>query len=264
MPYGILWVMNAFHAIFLGIIEGLTEFLPVSSTGHLIVASYFLHIKESVTLNTFEIVVQLGAILAVVVTYYKKLFSIKMIQKLIVAFIPTGIIGVVVYPFIKYLLQNPLLVAVMLIVGGVIILFVEKIYHKKEMSGKISSVTEISYLQAFTLGLYQTLAIIPGVSRSGAMIVGGLLQGLPRTLLVEFTFLLAVPTMIVATLYTILKKKDELSLDAISPILLGTVVSFIVALLVVRYALSYIRKHSFSIFGWYRIIVGIILLYILM
>ena len=256
--------MNTLQAIILGITEGLTEFLPISSTGHLIIVSHFLKIPESVTLMTFEIVVQLGAILAVVVTYYKKLFKLDMIKKLVVAFIPTGLVGVVVYPYIKYLLQNPILVATMLIVGGIIILFVEYRYDKHTHLDKLVTVESISYKNAFMLGLYQTLAIIPGVSRSGAMIIGGLMKGLPRTLLIEFTFLLAVPTMTVATLYTILKKHKDLSLESVSPILIGTVVSFIVALLVIRFALAYIRKHTFTIFGWYRIAAGVILLCILL
>lgn len=256
-------IMTTLEAILLGILEGVTEFLPISSTGHMILASYFLEIKESVTLTTFQIVVQLGAILAVVVTYYKKLFKLEMIKKLIVAFIPTGIVGLLVFPFIKHLLGNPLLVACMLIVGGVIILLVEKRYERQTDEGKIIEISTISYKNAFLLGLFQTLAIIPGVSRSGAIIIGGLLIRLSRKLLTEFTFLLAVPTMAVASLYTILKKHDELSMESLSPIIIGTVVSFVVALLVIRFILNYVRSHSFTIFGWYRIIVGIILLFVL-
>ncbi len=256
--------MTTLHAIILGIIEGLTEFLPISSTGHMILVSHFLHIVDSATLTTFEIVVQLGAILAVVVLFYKKLFQLEMIKKLIVAFIPTGIVGVIVYPQIKYLLGSQVLVASMLIVGGIIILLVEKKYAKDTEAGEIIEISSISYKNAFILGLFQTLAIIPGVSRSGAMIVGGLLRRLSRKVLIEFTFLLAVPTMTVATLYTILKKHKELTLDSVSPIVIGTVVSFVVALFVIKFALEYIRKHSFSIFGWYRIIVGVILLFVLL
>lgn len=256
--------MTILHAIILGIIEGLTEFLPISSTGHMILVSHFLHIVDSATLVTFEIVVQLGAILAVVVLYYKKLFQVEMIKKLIVAFIPTGVVGVVVYPYIKFLLGSPILVACMLILGGVIILLVEKRYEKETEEGKIIEISTISYKNALILGLFQTLAIIPGVSRSGAMIIGGLWRRLSRKLLVEFTFLLAVPTMTVATLYTILKKYKELSIDSVSPIIIGTVVSFIVALLVIKFVLQYVRRHSFNIFGWYRIIIGIILLIILL
>lgn len=256
--------MTILHAIILGLVEGFTEFLPISSTGHMILVSHFLHIVDSATLVTFEIVVQLGAILAVVVLYYKKLFQIDMMKKLIVAFIPTGIVGVIVYPQIKYLLGNPVLVAVMLIVGGIIILLVERKYEKDTEEGKIVEISSISYKNAIILGLFQTLAIIPGVSRSGAMIIGGLLRRLSRKLLVEFTFLLAVPTMTVATLFTIYKKYDELTADSIAPILVGSIVAFIVAIAVIKFVLQYVRRHSFNVFGWYRIIIGIILLFVLL
>jgi undecaprenyl-diphosphatase len=259
--------VNTYHAIILGIIEGLTEFLPISSTGHMILVSHFLRINDSATLDTFEIVVQLGAILAVVVVYYKKLFQVEMIKKLIIGFIPTGIVGVIVYPQIKNLLTGPnsaIIVASMLIIGGIIILLVERKYEKETEEGKIVEISSISYTNAIILGLFQALAIIPGVSRSGAMIVGGLWRRLSRKLLVEFTFLLAVPTMTVATLYTLVKKHNELSLESVSPIIIGTVISFVIALLVIKFFLQYIRRHSFNIFGWYRIIVGVILLIILL
>lgn len=255
--------MTILQSIILGITEGITEFLPISSTGHMILVSHFLHIPESATLATFEIVVQLGAILAVVVSFHKKLLRVEMIKKLFVAFIPTGIAGVVIFPYIKHLLGSPFLVAFMLTLGGIIILLVEKRYKKHFHEGLVVEVTHISYKQAIILGLFQTIAIIPGVSRSGAVIVGGLMQKLSRKLLVEFSFLLAVPTMIVATLYTIVKKHSELSMSSVSPIIIGTIVSFVVAFVVIRFALTYIRRHSFEIFGWYRIIVGIILLVML-
>jgi undecaprenyl-diphosphatase len=255
--------MILLHALILGTLEGFTEFLPVSSTGHMILASHFLKIPDSVTLTTFEIVVQLGAILAVVATYYKKLFKRTMLQKLIVAFIPTGIAGFIIFPYIKHLLGNPLLVACMLVLGGIVILLVEKKYTKNLEKNTSLELTDISYTHALMLGLFQVLAIIPGVSRSGAMIVGGLLKNISRKTLIEFTFLLAVPTMSAATLYTLIKKHNELSIDSLSPIFLGTIVSFFVALFVIRFALGYIRKHSFAIFGWYRIIIGILLIGIL-
>lgn len=259
--------MTTLHAIILGIIEGLTEFLPISSTGHMIIVSHFLRINDSATLATFEIVVQLGAILAVVVVYYKKLFQVEMIKKLIIGFIPTGLVGVVVYPQIKDLLTgqySAVIVASMLIIGGIVILLVERRYEKETEEGKIVEISTISYKNAALLGLFQALAIIPGVSRSGAMIIGGLWRRLSRKLLVEFTFLLAVPTMFVATLYTIIKKHDELTLDSVSPIIIGTVVSFVVALIVIKFFLEYIRRHTFNVFGWYRIIIGVILLIILL
>jgi len=233
----------------------------------MILVARLLQIPASSTVVTFEIVVQLGAILAVVILYYKKLFRIGTIKKLIVAFIPTGLVGIIVYPYIKFLLTGQYsahIVASMLILGGIIILLVEKKYQKDIDDGGEVELSSISYKNAFLLGLFQTLAIIPGVSRSGSMIIGGLLLRLSRKLLIEFTFLLAVPTMIVATLYTILKKHKELSLDSVSPIVIGTVVSFVVALFVIKFALHYIRKHSFTVFGWYRIIIGIIFLLIVL
>jgi undecaprenyl-diphosphatase len=255
--------MTLSQSIILGIVEGLTEFLPVSSTGHMVLASHFLHILDSATVTTFEIVVQLGAILAVVASYHKKLFNIEMIKKLIVAFIPTGIAGVIIFPYIKHLLDSPKLVVSTLILGGIIILFVERRYKDKEDTERSQQVSSISYKNALLLGAFQALAVIPGVSRSGAMIVGGRIKRLSRKLLVEFSFLLAVPTMFIAAAYTILKKHNELSIDSISPIVVGTIISFIVAFAVIRLALAYIRRHSFEIFGWYRIIVGIILLIVL-
>ena len=255
--------MTLFHSLILGIVEGFTEFLPISSTGHMVLVSHFLHIKESATLTTFEVIVQVGSIAAVIVIYFKKLLQAELIKKLVVAFIPTGIVGLVLFPHIKNWLQNPLLVAVMMTLGGIIILVVENWYKKTANIKEVISTRSITYKDALLLGIYQSLAIIPGVSRSGAMIVGGLTMQLPRKVLTEFTFLLAVPTMIIATIYTLYKKHGELVLTDSIPILLGTLVSFIVALFVIKYFLNYIRSHSFTIFGWYRIIVGIILLFVL-
>lgn len=256
--------MTLFHSLILGIVEGLTEFLPISSTGHMVLVSHFLKMPEGATLATFEVVSQVGAIGAVVVLYFKKLFEVKIIKKLIIAFIPTGIIGVLVYPYLKAWLQNPLLVAYTLTIGGICIIIVENIYEKRISQGEVPETHSISYKQALLLGLYQAIAIIPGVSRSGAMIIGGLTMRLSRKLLTEFTFLLAVPTMAIATVYTIYKKHSELAVESITPLLFGTFVSFIVALIVIQYFLAYIRSHSFKIFGWYRIVLGIILIGILL
>lgn len=256
--------MTIFHSLILGIVEGLTEFLPISSTGHMILVSHFLKMPEGATLATFEVVSQVGAIGAVVILYCKKLFEIKMVQKLVVAFIPTGIIGVLVYPYLKAWLENPLLVAYTMTLGGVCILFVENIYEKRITQGETIETHSISYRQALLLGLYQAIAIVPGVSRSGAMIIGGLTMRISRKLLTEFTFLLAVPTMVIATAYTIYKKHSELAIESITPLIFGTTISFIVALIVIQYFLTYIRSHSFKIFGWYRIILGIILIWILL
>lgn len=255
--------MTLLHTIILGIVEGLTEFLPVSSTGHMILVSHFLHIPEDVALTTFEIAVQVGAILAVVVTYYKKLFDIEMIKKLILAFIPTGVVGLFVFPYIKNLLTSPIIVASMLVLGGLCIIILEHRYEKQTEEGKIIEIFNLSYKNAFILGVLQSLAIIPGVSRSGAMIMGGLVMRLSRTMVTQFTFLLAVPTMIVATVYTLIEKHSQLSMDDLSLIVIGSSIAFVVALVVIRVFLEYIRRHSFQVFGWYRIIVGIILLFVL-
>jgi undecaprenyl-diphosphatase len=216
-----------------------------------------------VSLATFEIVTQVGAIMAVVVLYLNKLFRMDTTKKLIVAFIPTGVVGLLIFPHIKNWLQNPLLVAATMTIGGICILLVEDWYEKSGAPSHVLQTREISYKEALMLGFYQAIAVVPGVSRSGAMIIGGLTMKLPRKLLTEFTFLLAVPTMILATAYTIYKKHAEISLTDATPIIFGTFVSFIIALVVIRYFLAYIRSHSFKVFGWYRIIVGIILLTIL-
>jgi undecaprenyl-diphosphatase len=198
------------------------------------------------------------------VLYIKKLLEVENIKKLIVAFIPTGIIGLVVFPHIKAWLQNPLLVACNLTLGGIIMLLVEAWYKKKLARNHIDEARTLTYKQALLLGCYQAIAVVPGVSRSGAMIIGGLTMKLPRKLLTEFTFLLAVPTMLLASAYTLYKKHSELMFTDITPILFGTFISFVVALVVIKYFLSYIRSHSFAVFGWYRIVLGIVLLFILM
>jgi undecaprenyl-diphosphatase len=251
--------MTSIHALILGIVEGLTEFLPVSSTGHLILASELLHIQQSDFLTVFEIAIQLGAILAVVYMYWKKLFSIPTIKRLIVGFIPTGIAGFVIYPHIKALLQSPLIVAGTLFIGGIVILFVENAYYSWKEDGQVLLRHEVSMKEAFILGLYQIIALIPGVSRSGAMIVGGLLLKLDRKVLTEFTFLLAVPTMAAATLYSVYKNIHVVTQTGnISTLAVGMLTSFVVATIVIKIFLDYIRKHTFVAFGFYRIVIGLI------
>lgn len=255
--------MTLFHATILALVEGITEFLPISSTGHMVLVSHFLQIQETATLQTFEIVVQLGAILAVVVLYIKKLLRYDMIKKLVVAFIPTGAIGFLIFPHIKQFLQNPLLIVLTMIGGGICIILVESWYTKQHLHNQ-EQVEGLTYRQALLLGLYQSIAMVPGVSRSGAMIIGGLTMKLERKLLTEFTFLLAVPTMLMASVYTLYKKHHELSFADVTPILFGSSIAFIIAILVINYFLTYIRSHSFKVFGWYRIVIGIMLLCILL
>ncbi len=251
--------MTTLQALYLGILEGITEFLPVSSTGHLILASHFLNIVQSDFLVAFEIAVQSGAILAVLYMFWKRIFTIPMIKKLIVGFIPTGIAGFLIYPHIKALLTSPLIVGITLFLGGIIILFVENSYSKWKDAGAIALRHEISMKEAFFLGLYQILAIIPGISRSGSVIVGGLLMKLDRKILTEFTFLLAVPTMAAATLYSFYKNIHVITQATnITPLLVGMLSSFIVATFVIKLFLDYIRQNTFVVFGFYRIIIGIV------
>jgi undecaprenyl-diphosphatase len=251
--------MSSFHALILGIVEGLTEFLPISSTGHLVLASQLLHIAQSDFLTVFEIAIQAGAILAVVYMYWKKLFTIATIKRLIVGFIPTGIAGFLIYPHVKSLLGSPLIVAGTLFIGGIVILFVENSYYLWKEEGKVELRHDVSMKEAFLLGLYQIAALIPGVSRSGAMIVGGLLMKLDRKVLTEFTFLLAVPTMAAATLYSVYKNIGVVTqVGNLSTLAVGMLTSFVVATVVIKVFLDYIRKHSFIAFGFYRIIIGLI------
>ncbi|MEN9852460.1 MAG: undecaprenyl-diphosphatase UppP [Candidatus Parcubacteria bacterium] len=252
--------MTILHALLLGILEGITEFLPISSTGHLIIASHLLNIPETATLKSFQIAVQLGAIMAVFVTFYKKFFHIHNLLKLFVAFLPTGIIGFALYSLIKtYLLGNWIIVCAALFAGGVIMLLAEHWYTEKHESGPVElRLEDISYKQALLLGLFQSIAMIPGVSRSGATIIGGLYMGISRPLLAEFTFLLAVPTMTVATAYDILKNYKSFSIVDTGNILIGFSTAFVTALLVVRFLLAYIKRHDFKVFAYYRMILAIV------
>jgi undecaprenyl-diphosphatase len=255
--------MNIFHTIILGIVEGLTEFLPISSTAHIDIARTLLSIPPTEFIKSFEIIIQLGAISAVVLLYARRVFSsYKYMRNIIVAFLPTGIIGFILYKLIKsYLLGNIVVEACALIIGGIIIIIFEN-YRKEYATSLIDEkkVENLSVRELITLGTAQALAVIPGVSRSGAVIISGRALGLSAVLITEFSFLLAVPTMASATVYDILKSGIHFSSQEWGTIGLGFIVSFIVALMVIRWLLSYIRKHSFKVFGWYRIILGGILI----
>ena len=251
--------MNTLQAIILAIIEGITEFLPVSSTGHMIIASSFFGIAQDDFTKLFTIVIQLGTILSVIVLYFKRFFqSLDFYFKLFVAFIPAVIFGLLLGDFIDSLLENPITVAVSLIIGGFLLLKVDEWFGNSEG-------TEISYLTAFKIGLFQCIAMIPGVSRSGASIVGGMTQKLSRTTAAEFSFFLAIPTMLGATLkksYDYYKDGFVLSDDQINLLIIGNVVGFIVALIAIKSFIGFLTKHGFKIFGYYRIIAGIAILLI--
>jgi len=248
--------MNLFHSLILGIVEGITEFLPISSTGHMILVSSLLKIPQADFVKTFEISIQLGAIFAVVVLFFKRFFTDReTIKRIVVAFIPTSIIGFVLYKFIKqYLIGNISVVLWALGIVGLAFIGIEYIQSKKNKIG----LGEISYKQAFLIGVAQSLAVIPGVSRSGATIMGGLLLGIGRKEIVEFSFLLAVPTMVAATGYDLLKSGSILTGDMIMSLGIGFITSFIVALFAVRWFIKFVQTNTFVGFGIYRIVVALL------
>jgi undecaprenyl-diphosphatase len=249
--------MEPIHALILGIIEGITEFLPISSTGHLILAGEILHIPSTEFQKSFDIIIQLGAILSVIVLYWNTLWDLDVIKKLFVAFIPTGVIGLLLYKTVKiYLLGDQVVVLGSLLLGGIALIAFE-LWHK-ESTAATASIKEISYRHAALIGVFQSLAIIPGLSRSAATIVGGLLLGLRRATIVEFSFLLAVPTMLAASSLDILKNYQSFSSDQIGILSIGFITSFVVALLSIKFLLGYIRKHNFIPFGVYRILAAML------
>ncbi len=250
--------MDIWHSIVLGIVEGITEFLPISSTGHLILTNSLLGIAESDFVKSFTIIIQLGAILAVVVLYWKKLWDVERIKKLLVAFIPTAIIGFVLYKILKsYLIGSIIVVLFAMLLGGVFLIIFE-LWHKKKAAVPD---TEPTYKQAFLIGLFQSLAIIPGVSRSAASIIGGLSQGLSRTAITEFSFLLAIPTILAASGYDIVKNYEVFTTHNIGALIVGFIVSFVVAILSIKFLLHYVRHHTFIAFGVYRIVIALLFLW---
>lgn len=285
--------MNFLDALILGIVEGLTEFLPVSSTGHLILTSSLLGISENPFVKSFEIIIQLGAILAVVVLYRKRFIgNFALMYKVIAAFIPTAVIGLALYSFIKrFLLGNVTVVIASLFVGGVVLILFEKfnVAEKfrrtknglaeteigRESSATMatlgvsssgsssSSVESISTKQAVYIGLFQAIALIPGVSRSAATIIGGELLGLSRKTIVEFSFLLAVPVMLAASAFDILKNPEIFSLGGGYMLATGFITAFIVAIFAIKGFVSYIERHTFTAFGVYRILVAAVFLALL-
>lgn len=254
--------MDLFQAIILGVVEGISEFLPISSTGHLILTSKLLNIPQSEFTKTFEIAIQLGAILSVVVLYGKKLLTdLETVKKIIVAFIPTGILGLVFYKVVKDFLLESLLVTVgALLIGGIVIILVEKFFSQKDLSLEVE---DLSYKKALGVGLIQSVSMIPGVSRSVATILGGMFLGLKREAAVELSFLLAIPTMFAATGYDLYKNVGLFESSQLNILLVGFAVAFIVALVVVKWFLSFVKNYTLLPFGVYRIILAIIFFFFL-
>ena len=246
--------MDFITAFILGIVQGSSEFLPISSTGHMILASHLMGLKHTEFLKSFEIAIQVGTILSVVVLYWRSLLvDFEVIKRLVVAFIPTGVLGLTLYKLIKgYLLGSETVVLCSLLIGGIFIIAFEYWYREKDDA--TSEIREISYKNAVIIGLFQSIAMIPGVSRSASTILGGLWLGLKRKTIVEFTFLLAVPTMLAATCYDLIKSGSQFSFDQIQYLLVGFVTAFVVALLTIKFLLQFIKTHTFIPFGIYRIV----------
>ncbi|NLY04396.1 MAG: undecaprenyl-diphosphate phosphatase [Campylobacter sp.] len=252
--------MTIINAIILGIVEGLTEFLPVSSTGHLILTSHILGLEQTDLLKCFEVVIQLGSILAVVFMFFDRLKQdIKLWIKLIIGFIPTAIIGLLLYSTIKSLFE-PSIVAYMLILWGIVFIIVEILRKKHLPKHEVTKLDDISFKQAFIIGFSQCLAMVPGTSRSGITIITGLLSGLSRKVAAEFSFLLAIPTMFAATIYDSYKNINYFvgNLDKMWLFLLGGVTAFIVAIFAIKTFLKFVSKFDYIPFGIYRILVGLI------
>jgi undecaprenyl-diphosphatase len=254
---------DSLRAVILGIIEGVTEFLPVSSTGHLLLAERFFDLGQGSFWNTFTVLIQLGAILAILVIYFAKLWRIalgmfsdpddrRFVIGVLVAFLPAVIIGLIAGKYIKEVLFNPWVVCFSLIVGGAILLWVDQIDHKPYLH----DATKFPLLTYLWIGFAQCLAMVPGVSRSGASIVAAMLLGADKRAAAEFSFFLAIPTMVGAFVYDFYKNRADMTADHLGIVAIGFVVSFITAIIVVKTFLSYVTRHGFALFAWWRVIVG--------
>ena len=264
--------MSWFEAFIIAVVEGLTEFLPVSSTGHTILAQAILGVPSDEFVNLFTVNIQFGAILSVLVLYWKRFFkSIDFYFKLFVAFLPAAILGFLLGDQIDSLLESPLVVAISLVLGGFVLLRVDNWFPSAVLADEqVLSDPErhdddrlISYPKALMIGFFQCIALVPGVSRSAATIIGGLTQGITRKNAAEFSFFLAVPTMAAASGYKLLKQADHFDTTKLGLLAFGNLVAFIVALLAIRFFIGFLTKHGFKVFGWYRIIAGLIILALL-
>ncbi len=250
--------MTTLHAIIIAIVEGITEFLPISSTGHMIIAESILGTPMDDFTKAFTVSIQFGAILSVIVLYWKRFFqSMDFYYKLFVAFLPAAILGFVLHKYIEELLGNVAVVATTLLLGGIVLLFVDKWFNK------VDNTQEMTYRRAFKIGLIQCISMIPGVSRSAATIVGGMSQKFSRTTAAEFSFFLAIPTMFGAMVLELYKNYKVITPDKIQILVIGNVIAFIVAVLAIKFFITYLTKHGFKLFGYYRIIVGLAILILL-
>ena len=256
--------MTIFESIILAIIEGLTEFLPVSSTGHMVIGSALMGLESTQFVKLFIVAIQLGAILSVIVFYFKRFFqSLDFYFKLLVAFIPAAVFGLLLSDKIDALLESPMGVAIALLVGGIILLFTDKWFKNPT----IDDSNDISYSTAVKIGLFQCISMIPGTSRSAATIIGGMTQRLTRKAAAEFSFFLAVPTMFGATakkLYDFYKEGYQITSEELKLLAIGNIVAFVIAMLAIKYFITFLQKRGFVIFGWYRIVVGVTIIVLLL
>lgn len=247
--------MTVIEAIIIAIVEGITEFLPVSSTGHMIITQELLGMEIDDFVKAFTVNIQFGAILSVVVLYWKRFFqSLQFYYKLFVAFIPAAVIGFLAGDFIDSMLESVVVVAVMLVLGGVVLVFVDKWFNKPAAD------QTVTYPTAFKIGLFQCIAMIPGVSRSAATIIGGMTQKLDRKTAAEFSFFLAVPTMFAAAGYKLMQNYQTITAENIDILLIGNAVAFLVAMIAIKSFISFLTKYGFRVFGYYRILVGLAIL----
>ncbi len=247
--------MNWLQALIIAIVEGLTEFMPVSSTGHMIITQKILGIESTDFVKAFIINIQFGAILSVVVIYWKKFFqTIGFYYKLFIAFLPAAFFGLLFSNIIDSLLENVWVVAIMLVLGGIILVFVDNWFKNPDKEQKVT------YKKSFIIGMFQVIAMIPGVSRSAATIIGGMTQKLDRKNAAEFSFFLAVPTMFAASAYKLLENYDSINIDNIGILIFGNLVAFVVGFIAIKSFIAFLTKYGFKVFGYYRIVVGLIII----
>ena len=252
--------MNFWDAFLLSIIEGITEFLPISSTGHMVLYSAFVGNQENPFVKNFEVIIQLGAILSILFLYRSKLkWDFNFYKKIMFAFLPTAVIGFLLKKNVDQWLGSVSLVAWALIIGGIILIWSDKKFSKQLTTGK--KIDDLNWIQCVLLGICQSFALVPGVSRSGATIIGGLFMGLSQKEAAEFSFFLAVPTMMAATGYKLIKIAPTITSDQIQILLFGSVVSFVVAMMAVKFFITWISQNGFKVFGFYRVILGLIILF---